>query len=607
MSPLDLSTLLAVPDITCPTFASDGCRLAFISSTDGSLQAWELDLTPRSQPRRVTTNIDRVLSLAHAPAGPWLLVAHDHQGDERMQLTLIDSLAGETRDLTTDFPRCRHLAGGWAPDGQSFLFAANRRRPDIFDLYHQPIDNPQPRLVWQNEEYGGLQCMHIAPDGRRAAFVRCLSDAQHDLFEIDLATCELTQLNEPGSQIRFRSLAYTADGQTLIACTDVASDTLYLAMLDRPTRTWQPLTRPTWDVTSMAVSRDGSRLAYVVNEGGISRLVAHDLSAHTDTPAPATTDAPAVITGLAISSDGQHIACTSTTANQGAELALWNPQQHEVQPIHAPGVLQSESHDTPLPVPELITFPTFDGREIPAWYYRPPWQTGDQPRPAVVFVHGGPESQYLPSFDPFAQYLVQRGYGYLATNVRGSSGYGKTYAHLDDKHQRFDAVEDLAYAARWLKAQPEINADRIAVYGRSYGGFMTLAAMVFHPQHWAAGVNVVGISNFVSFLENTSAYRRANREAEYGSLAEDRDFLEKISPLNHIDKIQAPLLVIHGENDPRVPVTEARQLVAALQARQMPVKLLVFDDEGHVISKRENKLASFEAMAQFLDHHLDQP
>lgn len=253
--------------------------------------------------------------------------------------------------------------------------------------------------------------------------------------------------------------------------------------------------------------------------------------------------------------------------------------------------------------PELVRYPTFDDREIPAWFFRPEG-AGDKPLPAVVIVHGGPESQYRPYFNFLIHYLVHNGYAVLAPNVRGSTGYGKAYSHLDDVEKRMDSVADLAHAAQWLQAQPEIDGERIAVYGGSYGGFMVLSALTTYPGLWAAGVDIVGISNFVTFLENTSDYRRGHREAEYGSLAEDREFLETIAPMKAIDRLEAPLFVIHGANDPRVPLSEAQQLVAALEEREVPVTFLVFDDEGHGLVKRANKMVAFPAVVEFLDRHL---
>jgi dipeptidyl aminopeptidase/acylaminoacyl peptidase len=253
--------------------------------------------------------------------------------------------------------------------------------------------------------------------------------------------------------------------------------------------------------------------------------------------------------------------------------------------------------------PTLIRYPSFDERQIPAWFYMPT-QRPATPLPAVVLVHGGPESQSVPAFNFLIQYLLHNGYAVLVPNVRGSTGYGKAYSHLDDGRLRLGAVSDLAHAAYWLRAQPGIDGARLAVYGGSYGGYMVLAGLTSNPELWAAGVDLVGPSNFVTFLENTSEYRRAHREAEYGSLAHDREFLEATAPINHLDRITAPLLVLHGANDPRVPVSEARQLVDKLQERDIAVELIVFDDEGHGIVKLKNKLVAYPAIVEFLDAHL---
>jgi dipeptidyl aminopeptidase/acylaminoacyl peptidase len=222
----------------------------------------------------------------------------------------------------------------------------------------------------------------------------------------------------------------------------------------------------------------------------------------------------------------------------------------------------------------------------------------------VVFVHGGPEGQFRPTFQPLVQHLVSTGMAVLAPNVRGSSGYGKAYLHLDDVRLRMDSVADLAHAVSWLRDTGRADASKIAVYGGSYGGFMVLAALTTYPDLWAAGVDLVGIANFVTFLENTGPWRRHLREAEYGSLEHDREFLESISPINHVERIKAPLLVIHGANDPRVPIGETEQMVERLRALGRTVEFLRLDDEGHQISKLKNRLTAYPMVSDFLRQHL---
>jgi dipeptidyl aminopeptidase/acylaminoacyl peptidase len=243
----------------------------------------------------------------------------------------------------------------------------------------------------------------------------------------------------------------------------------------------------------------------------------------------------------------------------------------------------------------LHSFESFDGRRIPYLLY------GEQGRPTVCFVHGGPESQYRGSLNPVVAYLVSRGIAVAAPNVRGSTGYGRDYHHLDDVELRLDSVRDLAVLGSVLGAG---SGTPVAVMGGSYGGYMTMAAITEHPDLWSAAVNIVGIVNFVTFLERTGSYRRALREAEYGSLEHDRAFLERISPIHKVDRISCPLMVVHGANDPRVPVSEAEQVVAALRERGREVAYLRYEDEGHGITRLRNRLDCYPQIASFLERHL---
>jgi dipeptidyl aminopeptidase/acylaminoacyl peptidase len=250
----------------------------------------------------------------------------------------------------------------------------------------------------------------------------------------------------------------------------------------------------------------------------------------------------------------------------------------------------------------LIHFPTFDKRSIPAFLYRP--AGGGGPVPVVVLVHGGPEAQSRPNFQAVVAYLVNLGLGVLLPNVRGSMGYGKAYAALDDVEKRMDSVRDLQHAALWLASSGIAPRDRIAVMGGSYGGFMVLAAITNFPELWAAAVDIVGIANFVTFLEHTGPWRRRHREQEYGSLEHDRELLRDISPIHKADRIRAPLMVIHGANDPRVPLREAEQIVAAVRARGGVVELLTYEDEGHGLVRLKNRLDAYPRIGAFLERHL---
>jgi dipeptidyl aminopeptidase/acylaminoacyl peptidase len=594
-----------------PDLDSQGRRLYFLSNISGIPQIWRLctDGGARSHPwpEQITVGADRVMMhwTCPAPDAASLIFARDAGGDERAQFFLFDPSPADEIPLTAGHEKAMHLFGRWLPDGRRFLFAANRRDQAIFDLYLQDLSQERPRLVWQNPQPGYLLSMALSPRADRALFVRAAASFQHDLFAIRLDNGQVRRLNPPDKAARFAVGGYDAHGEQAFLLTDLDSDFLYLARMDLASGEITPLVAPSWDVELMALSPDRSALAYTVNVEGASQLYLLDLTSGESRQAPLPDDAPGVVAmwdgRLRFSADSRQVLFSFTSAVQPSEAYAWDLAANRVARLTFSSTA-GIPHDS-FRAPELIRYPTFDGRQIPAWFYRPQ-ENHPKPYPVILFVHGGPEAQFRPYFNFLIQYFLHHGYAVLAPNVRGSTGYGKRYSHLDDVEKRMDSVADLAHAAQWLRAQRQVDGQRLVLYGGSYGGFMVLAAMANYPDLWAAGVDIVGISNFVTFLENTSAYRRAHREAEYGSLERDRAFLERISPIHHVDRIRAPLMVIHGANDPRVPVGEARQIARALQARGVPVELLIFEDEGHGLVKLKNKQVAYPAIVRFLAQHL---
>ncbi len=588
-----------------PSFFADGERLAFISNITGLPQVWQVKVAAEPRwPHQLSFGSERVGSVWCSPTANRLIYDRDVGGNEKMQLFLLED--GVETLLTEGHTDAFHIFGAWSPDGRRIVYAANRRHPALFDLYVQPLDG-EAKLVWQNDDPGYLTWMSFSPDGKRVAFTRAISSFSHQLYELNLSTGEIRELVSSSGQTRFQNTCYAADGQSLYLNTDAESDFVQIAQYDLKRGELTMITDLGWDVENMRRSPDGRYLIYGLNVNGVTEVYLLDLQTSETRRAPSVADAPGVGGIFSFAPDSSQVAFTYTSAVRTYDVYVWDLPTDAVWPV-------TESSHGGVPTetfvgPELIEYPTFDvdehgkTRNIPAWFYRPANATAGKV-PVIVGVHGGPEAQSRPYFSFFTQYFVQQGYAVLTPNVRGSTGYGKAYSHLDDVEKRMDSVEDLAYAARWLKTQPDIDGDRIIVYGGSYGGFMVLAAMTTYPDLWAAGVDIVGISNFVTFLENTSDYRRAHREAEYGSLAHDRDFMESIAPLNHLDKITAPLMVIHGANDPRVPLSEAEQVVAALRDRQVPVEFLVFDDEGHGLVKLENKLVAYPAIEAFFEQYL---
>ena len=305
-----------------------------------------------------------------------------------------------------------------------------------------------------------------------------------------------------------------------------------------------------------------------------------------------------VVPTSAFSRDGRYLAYHFTSPLEPGDVWSYDVETGELRRLtHSPRPVPAEE----LVDAELHRFESFDGESVPAFLLRP---ETDGRAPVVVEIHGGPESQRRPIFMPVVQYLVQNGYAVVQPNVRGSTGYGKRYEHLDDVEKRLDAVRDLTSLHDWLATDGSLDASRIVLYGGSYGGYMVLAGLAFHPERWAAGISVVGISSFVTFLENTSEWRRYYREREYGSLEHHREFLREVSPLTHVDRIVSPLFLIHGANDPRVPVSEAEQIHRELTAQGIPCELLVYDDEGHGLQKLKNRLDAYPRAMTFLEREL---
>ena len=593
-----------------PDFAGNSRRVVFITDITGVPQVWQVEAAPGGDgpgwPDQLTFEANRVQGVWCSPAqsDERLIYARDTGGNENAQLFMLaPSTAGE-RNLTAGHEHAMHTFGAWSDDGSTILFAANRRDRGLFDVYIQPLDG-EPRLIWQNDTPGFLGSLKFSPDGRRAVVVRAESGSRHELWEIDLAGGNARRLAGGDEDARYEGVHYAPDGRSLYVNTDRGLDLLYIARLDLETLALETVVAVNWDIQHLELSPDGRSLAYVINEDGQSRLCLFDVETGAIRNPPPFDASPGVVGWLdgrlRFALDSGSLLFAYSAATRTGDIYLWDLLSEHVTALtrSGHGGLPREQFSPP----ELIHYPTFDDRQIPAWFYRPRQPRGER-TPAIVIVHGGPEGQTQPFFTFLVQYYIASGFAVLAPNVRGSTGYGKAYGHLDDVRLRMDSVADVAYGAHWLKARPDIDGNRIAVTGGSYGGFVVLASLTTYPDLWAAGVDIVGISNFVTFLENTSAYRRAHREAEYGSLAHDREFLESIAPINHLDQIRAPLLVIHGANDPRVPLSEAQQLEAALRERGVPVELLVFDDEGHGIVKLKNKLVAYPRIVAFLDEHL---
>lgn len=334
-----------------------------------------------------------------------------------------------------------------------------------------------------------------------------------------------------------------------------------------------------------------------VNAGGISKGIIYSIE---DGSLESWQTPTGVISEISFSPDNKRFAYVFNGAAHPADI--WEVEVETKHSRRLTFVSSLPIVEEQLVEPKLINFTSFDGLNVPAFYYKPKESSGKLP--VVVFVHGGPEYQIRAVYNPFLQYFINRGYAVCTPNVRGSTGYGKSYTHLDDVRKRMDSVKDLTALVDWLKEEGGADPDKIAVMGRSYGGFMVLAAITHYPELWAAAIDIVGISSFKTFLENTSVWRRKLREAEYGSIEADEEFFDEIDPLHRTKDIQCPVMMLHGANDPRVPIEETEQMVKELKERNHPVHYIRFEDEGHFFVKLKNNITAYSSVADFLDKHI---
>jgi dipeptidyl aminopeptidase/acylaminoacyl peptidase len=596
----DLRQLLLVRSAYAGRFDASGQHLTFIADLGGVPQAW--GVAEKGWPELLLAPPDRVQTIHPGPRSGQLVVGADIGGNEHTQLLYSRAPGDPWRTLTDNSERI-HSFGGFSSDGTTISFSANTRTSRWFDIYLRDLGTGEVRCVMEHDSTN--HAGPFSPDGRWLIATRSFSNTHRELWLVDVQGSEPPRLlSNPNDVASYERPEWSPDGRSIYALTDAGRDLAAPARLDVVSGQLGYVVEPDFDVDEMALDPTGQRLAYALNRDGEAEIVVRTLGSGAERTIgglPAGALYAYWQHGLAWDGAGDQLAISWTASRASPNVFINSGSDpHAHQATRAGGLNVDPGK---LPEPEHVQYPTFDGRQIPALFY-PAAGTPAQPPPCVVFVHGGPEGQYRPTFQPLVQHLASVGFAVLAPNVRGSSGYGRAYMRMDDVRKRMDSVNDLAHAAYWLRDSGRADPGRIAVYGGSYGGFMVLAALTTYPELWAAGVDLVGIANFVTFLENTGPWRRHLREAEYGSLENDRAFLEDISPINKVERIRAPLLVIHGANDPRVPIGEAEQMVGRLRALGRTVEFIRLEDEGHQIAKMKNKLTIYPRVAQFLRQHL---
>jgi dipeptidyl aminopeptidase/acylaminoacyl peptidase len=599
-------------------WSATGRRILIRTRFAQSMQLHEV-AAPMGFRRQLTFFNDPVINGRTRPGNPDQIVFSLNEGGaENYQMFLLDRKAGTTRRFTDG--KSRYENPSWSHDGKLLAYTSNARNGVDTDLYvADPGVAGSERKV--ADVKGSWTVLEWSPDDHSVLLLEEISANETYLHWIDVATGtihDLTPRAKAGeTTVAWQTARWARDGRGLFATSDKDSEFLRLVHVDLAGGKTTVLSAGTpWDVEAIDLSDDGTRLAFFTNEDGYSRLHIidpSDLSHGKPFPSP---DLPAgVASGLKFRHGSHEIAFSVSWAQSPADVYSYDIDAGRLERWTESeiGGLNPEQ----LTAPKLVRFPTFDEvtpgtkRTIPAFVYLPPAGRFKGPRPVYINVHGGPEGQIRPDFGGSYNYFINElGVVLIDPNVRGSSGYGKTYLKLDNWEKREDSVKDIGALLDWIATQPDLDASRVMVAGGSYGGYMVLATLVHYSPRLRCAFDTVGISNFVTFLENTSEYRRDLRRVEYGDERDPkmRAYLESIAPANHVDKMTRPLLVVQGANDPRVPLAQSDQIVAKVQANGTPVWYLVGTNEGHGFQKKDNSDFQRAVLIEFMRQYLlDQP
>ncbi|QOJ00169.1 MAG: S9 family peptidase [Phycisphaeraceae bacterium] len=560
---------------------------------------------------RLTNYKDGASGFSLSPDGRWGIITHAVGGNENFQLALLDTRTDAVRELT-DKPGVQYSINAWLDDSSGFFFSGNQDSPNDFYLYRYDLASGSVTRVLANE--GSWSADDSAPGGSRVLVSKYNSISDSRVYELDTGTGSLKDLTILGDQATAsnRVVGYMPDFRRVMLISDHVDGSARLYMKDLSTG---EITTPipslgAHELDGAGMNAERTLLAVASNRGGFGVPTLYRLPSFEAVALPAMEEGVASITGVR----GNTLTWSMNNARTpGLAFAASVPPRGDASGASVVPLTFAETQGVDLsrfPLPDLVTYRSFDGLEIPAFVFFPPGYDRSRPRPIpfICLYHGGPEGQHRPVFSAANQYLLTRGFGIILPNVRGSTGYGRAFHMKDDYKNRWDSVRDGVAAARYLVEKGYAEPGRIATFGGSYGGYMSVACLVEDSMeadrtgrrpYFGAGVNIVGIVNLKTFLEKTSGYRRKLREAEYGPLT-DPEFLLSVSPLEKIDHIRVPMLIAHGANDPRVPLFEAIQLAAELMKRGYDPEQVYFPDEGHGFAKLENRIVFNARAAAFL-------
>ena len=588
----DIGTFMKIGYAGSPAISSTG-EIFFTSSMSGVDQLYRL--TPEGWPYQMTVFDDGINWYVLSPDGRKAIVGATAGGNEDYQLFLLDLRSGEMKRITHE-PDVRYGSVIWKPDNSGIYYRANLDNRRDFMIYSHDLATDERIRILDMEGSNGI--MDLSLDGRYMITIHANSNIDYELFLLDLENGGHRKITPEDGEFTYDYATIMPDNKTVYMVSNNNEKGIpSIATLDLETGAIEFVDYESkWTIDLLTFSKDRRYAACLVNEDGYSNLEMWDMQKDEPLPLPPVTG---IVKSPSFSNDGR-IIFQFNSPTRSPDVWTWDWKKPELKKItHS---TQAGIDPNYFTEPKLIKYKSFDGLEIPAFLYLPPDYDG-KPVPFVLHIHGGPEGQYHPYFSRHFTYLMLNGYGILAPNVRGSSGYGKEYMNMDNYKNRLNSIKDMKAGVDYLIENNFTKKGMIGIKGASYGGYAVLACITEYPDLFGAAIDQIGIANYITFLQNTREYRRHIREAEYGPLS-DPEFLKSISPIHKASEIKTPLLVVHGENDPRVPVSEARQIIQAIIDNGGVVDSLIFPDEGHGIAKLSNRLDYYRKMVEFFDTHL---
>lgn len=597
--PQDINRYLLAQGARSVSLSPDGETLAFIWSITGEPQLWRMP-SSGGAPQQLTFG-GGITFYAFSPNGSEFLIGRDVEGNEREGFSILSLDGSSERQLLPASDAFRRL-GDFSADGEKAIYASTERNGRDFDLYVVEVSSGETRLVYESKF--GFFPEAWQPNGDLVIVSETRGEDANDVYLLNAKTGDMTPLMQPKVAANFSDFQWRPDGSGFYLATNLDREFNAVAFYDLVSGQLTTLFAIDADADNVQLAGDGDLLLWTTNQDGYSKLQGIDLTTQQPISFP---ELPAGVYAVDVSATGETASVSLNGPGTPGDVYVWSiesPKQVERVFTASLGGLDPATFVTPI----SLNYPAQDGVQLQGLLYLPDAEAFPGKRPTVVQVHGGPTAQSRPGFRPVEQYLVNRGIAVFAVNVRGSTGFGKTYARLDNQELRLNSVSDLVDTAAFLGKHARLDGDRLAVMGGSYGGYMVNDVLGRYPGVFQAGVSVVGVSDWVRALEEASPGLKASDRIEYGDITDPKwqAFYAVNSPINNADKINVPMLVSHGANDPRDPVTESDRIVSAIRKAGHPVTYLRFPDEGHSIRKLENRVVFYRAVADFLETNLAQ-